>query len=37
VKDTPHTNLFVSLLEKLGIPTESFGDSNGKAEQLSGV
>jgi hypothetical protein len=36
-RDTPHTNLFVSLLEKLGIPTESFGDSNGKAEHLSGV
>ncbi len=31
-KDTPATNLYVALLEKLGMPVESFGDSTGKLE-----
>jgi hypothetical protein len=29
-KDTPASNLYVALLEKLGLPVESFGDSTGK-------
>jgi len=31
-KDTPTTNLYVTLLEKLGIPAASYGDSTGKLE-----
>jgi hypothetical protein len=34
---TPITNLFVSLLDHLGVPVESLGDSTGKMEYLSGV
>jgi hypothetical protein len=34
---TPVTNLFVTLLDKAGIPVETFGDSNGRVEPLSGV
>jgi hypothetical protein len=34
-KDMPLTNLYVSLLDKLGVPAERFGDSTGKAEYLS--
>ena len=30
--DTPTSNLYVTLLEKLGIPVEAFGDSTGKLE-----
>ena len=30
--DPPATNLYVTLLDKLGIPVESFGDSTGKLE-----
>jgi hypothetical protein len=36
-KDAPLTNLYVSVLDKLGIPTEQFGDSTGPAQHLSGV
>lgn len=28
--DTPASNLYVAMLEKMGIPVESFGDSTGK-------
>jgi hypothetical protein len=28
-KDTPLCNLYVSMLEKMGTPVESFGDSTG--------
>lgn len=31
----PLTNLYVSLLEKIGALAERFGDSTGKAEYLS--
>jgi hypothetical protein len=31
-KDTPVTNLFLTLLDKLGTPIESFGDSTGRVE-----
>ena len=33
--DTPTTNLFLTLLDKLGIPLENFGDSSGKLDLLS--
>jgi hypothetical protein len=33
-RDTPLTNLYVSLLAGLGIPAEKFGDSTGRAEHL---
>jgi hypothetical protein len=36
-KDTPLTNLYVSVLGKLGIPAEQFGDSTGPAPNLSDV
>jgi hypothetical protein len=29
------TNLHLTLMDKLGIPLESFGDSNGRLELLS--
>ena len=34
---TPITNLYVTLLDKLGAPIEAVGDSTGRIEQLSGV
>jgi hypothetical protein len=38
-KDTPMNNLLVSLLDKVGVPTEKFGDNTGRIdlEPLSGV
>jgi hypothetical protein len=30
--NTPHSNLMLSLLNKVGIPLESFGDSTGTLE-----
>ena len=33
--DTPNTNLFVTMLEKLGVPTEGMGDSTGTLKTLS--
>ena len=33
--ETPMTNLFLTLLDKLGVPTEKLGDSTGRAESLS--
>jgi hypothetical protein len=35
--ETPLANLHLTLLDKMGIPAERFGDSNGKLEVLSGV
>ena len=35
--ETPVTNLYLTLLDKLGVPTEAMGDSTGKVEHLSGV
>jgi hypothetical protein len=35
--DTSLTNLYVSVLDKLGLPVESFGDSTGKLEYLTGI
>jgi hypothetical protein len=31
---TPLTNLYVSLLERFGVPVESFGDSTGRLDNL---
>jgi hypothetical protein len=36
-KETPLTNLFVSVLDKAGIPTDKFGDSTGQLQYLSEV
>ena len=33
--DPPISNLFLTLLDKLGVPVEKFGDSNGKLDFLS--
>jgi hypothetical protein len=33
--ETPMTNLLVSLLDKVGVRTDSFGDSTGRLEHLS--
>ena len=35
--DTPVTNLFMTMLEKVGVPAESIGDSTGTVQHLSGV
>ena len=36
-KDTPMANLYLTLLDKLGVPVDSLGDSTGKVELLSAV
>ena len=36
-KDTPMANLHLTVLDKMGIPAETLGDSTGKANLLSGV
>jgi hypothetical protein len=36
-KDTPVTNLFLNLLDKLDVPTDSLGDSTGRLEGLSEI
>jgi hypothetical protein len=36
-KDTPVTNLFLNMLDKLGVPAEQFGDSTGRLPYLSDV
>ena len=36
-KDTPMANLFVAMLDRLGMPQESFGDSTGKLELFRGA
>lgn len=33
-KDTPMNNLFVSMLDRVGVPIEKLGDSNGKLREL---
>ena len=35
--ETPMTNLFLSMLEHIGVPTEKLGDSEGVLRHLSGV
>src|SRR3954463_16331566 len=34
-KDTPMTNLYLTLLERMGVETETIGDSTGRMEQLT--
>jgi hypothetical protein len=36
-KETPMNNLLLSMLDKVGVPTETLGDSTGKLERLSGI
>ena len=36
-EDTPLANLHVTILEKLGVPVEAFGDSTGRVGRLTGV
>ena len=36
-KDTPMTNLFVSMLGKAGLPTDELGDSTGRLVALNDV
>ena len=36
-EDTPLANLHVSILEKLGVPVEAFGDSTGRLDRLTEV
>ena len=36
-KETPMNNLLLSMLDKVGVPTETLGDSTGKLQQLSEV
>lgn len=36
-KETPLTNLHITLLEKMGIPAEQLGDSTGRIELLSDI
>ncbi|MEE3202440.1 MAG: DUF1552 domain-containing protein [Acidobacteriota bacterium] len=35
--DTPLANLHMTILDKLGVPVDSFGDSNGHLERLTDV
>jgi hypothetical protein len=34
-KDTPLTNLYLSMLDRVGVSAESLGDSTGKLDRLS--
>ena len=34
-KGTPVTNLFLNMLDKLGVPADSIGDSTGRLGNLS--
>ena len=36
-QDTPLANLWVTILEKLGVPVEAFGDSTGQLDRLTDV
>jgi hypothetical protein len=36
-KETPMTNLYLTLLDRMGVRPESIGDSSGKVEHISGV
>jgi hypothetical protein len=33
--ETPMTNLYLSMLDRMGVPVEQIGDSNGRLEGLS--
>jgi len=34
-KETPMANLYVAMLDRMGVPVESLGDSNGELGYLS--
>ena len=36
-KETPMNNLLLSMLDRMGVPTETLGDSTGKLEHLSDI
>ncbi len=36
-KETPLANLQLTMLEKMGLPIEQFGDSNGELSAVTGV
>ena len=36
VKETPLTNLYLSMLDRVGAPVKSLGDSSGRLERLDG-
>jgi hypothetical protein len=36
-KQTPMTNLFLTLLDRMGVPSEKIGDSTGMIDHLAGV
>jgi hypothetical protein len=36
-KGTPLTNLHLTVLDRLGVPVDDFGDSTGRLQQLSDV
>lgn len=36
-EETPMTNLYVSLLDRMGVDVEQLGDSNGELKDLSGI
>ena len=36
-KNTPVTNLFMTLLDRMGVQPETIGDSNGKLEHLTEI
>jgi len=35
--ETPMGNLYVAMLDRMGVPVESLGDSNGKLGYLSDI
>ena len=35
--ETPMANLFVAMLDKMGVPVDGMGDSNGKFDYLSNL
>jgi hypothetical protein len=37
LSQTPMTNLFLTLLDRMGVPTEKLGDSDGQLHQIVGV
>jgi hypothetical protein len=36
-KETPMANLFIAMLDRMGVPTEKLGDSNGELNDLSDI
>jgi hypothetical protein len=35
--ETPQTNLWLTLLDRMGIPADQLGDSNGRVEHLGEI